>query len=131
MLNPSTATEDTDDPTIRRCLRFSIGWGYGRLIVVNLFALRATNPAALARHIDPIGVDNDQAILRAARSAGTVVCAWGAHPCAVARARTVAALLRGVDLHCLGTTTHGQPRHPLYVHATAAMVAFQALERPR
>jgi len=124
MLNPSTATEETDDATIRRCIRFSITWGYGRLVVVNLFALRSTNPAALANHADPIGEGNDQAIIVAARQAGTVVCAWGAHPSAVSRARTVVSLLRGVDLHCLGTTKHGQPRHPLYVKGSTALATF-------
>jgi hypothetical protein len=131
MLNPSTATEHDDDPTIRRCIRFSVAWGYGRLVVVHLFALRSTNPAALAKHADPIGADNDQALVTAARQASAVVCAWGAHPSAVARARAVASLLRGVDLHCLGTTKHGQPRHPLYVKRGAAMVPFQPLELTR
>ena len=102
MLNPNTATEDTDDPTLPPTLHPVLRQGYGHLVVVNLFALRSTNPAALADHADPIGTDNDQAIVTAARHAGIVVCAWGAHPFAVSRARTVGSLLRDVDLHCLG-----------------------------
>jgi hypothetical protein len=127
MLNPSTATDATDDPTIRRCIRFSAAWGYGRLVVVNLFALRSTNPAELANHPDPVGDDNDQAILAAARQAGTVACAWGAHPSAPLRARTVVSLLSGVGLHCLGTTRHGQPRHPLYVKGSTALASYRQL----
>ena len=92
---------------------------------MNLFALRSTNPAALADHADPIGTDNDQAIVTAARHAGTVVCAWGAHPFALSRARTVGSLLRDMDLHCLGTTQHEQPRHPLYVNASTALAPFR------
>jgi len=66
MLNPSTATGTTDDPTLRRCIRSSTGWGFGQLVVVNLFALWATKPTALANHADPIGADNDTTILAAA-----------------------------------------------------------------
>ena len=131
MLSPSTATDATDHPTIRRCIRFCAGWGYGRLVVVNLFALRSTNPAELAQHADPVGADNDQAIVTAARQAGAVVCAWGAHSSAVSRARTVVALLHGMDLRCLGTTKHGQPRHPLYVKGSTTLVSFRELETVR
>ena len=114
MLNPSTTADTADDPTIRRCVRFSTGWGFEQLIVVNLFALRATKPAALAHHADPVGADNDTTILTAAHHANQLICAWGAHQLATSRARTVTKLLHGTPLSCLGTTQHGHPRHPLY-----------------
>lgn len=116
MLNPSTASATRDDPTIARCVGFAKAWGYGRIDVVNLYALRATKPRALWTHPDPVGEHNDRWIRRATQRAGLVVAAWGAHGERGYRAAHVAAWLG--DLHpvyCLGTTRSGQPRHPLYV----------------
>ena len=77
MLNPSTADADIDDPTIRRCIGFARQWGYGRLVVVNLFALRATDPRVLVRNADPVGSKNDFYIAKAMKEAQEVICAWG------------------------------------------------------
>src|SRR5689334_18589152 len=77
MLNPSTADATTDDPTIRRCFGFAQGWGFGRLEVVNLFALRATDPRELARHPDPVGPANDAHIAAALALTDQAVAAWG------------------------------------------------------
>lgn len=123
MLNPSTADASIDDPTIRRCTGFSRGWGSGGIAVVNLFALRATDPVELGRHPDPIGPANGEAITSAARTAvaegGRIVCAWGAQPMAVTRGRDVVASLVSVAtadrLLALGVTRSGAPKHPLYV----------------
>lgn len=127
MLNPSTADADVDDPTIRRCMRFSRDWGAGGIVVVNLFALRATDPNELRRHPDPIGPDNDAAIARAVTIArargGNVIVAWGSHVMAVHRGRHVRDLV-GDPLLCLGTTRGDHPRHPLYVRASTVPVAW-------
>src|SRR5581483_9586135 len=79
MLNPSTADAETDDPTIRRCLGFAKAWGYGTLVVTNLFAYRATDPAELAKAGDPVGPDNDTRLWSEAQLSDLVVCAWGNH----------------------------------------------------
>ena len=117
MLNPSTADAELDDPTIRRCIGFSKTWGFDSLEVVNLFAMRATNPAELRMCPDPVGSLNDLHIAAAVACADLVVAAWGAHPLATERAKAVLPLLG--EPVCLGRTKSGAPRHPLYVRADA------------
>lgn len=116
MLNPSTAAADVDDATIRKCIEFSRRWGYGGLVVVNLYALRATDPSELAGHPAPVGPANDAVITRwlASADVGRVVEAWGAHPMARDRAKVVHTVIRRYrrDVWCLGTTSGGAPRHP-------------------
>lgn len=120
MLNPSTADAETNDPTVRRCMGYSWDWGAGRIIVVNLYALRSTDPALLKTHPDPVGPGNFDAISQAAQGAALVICAWGIHGGdwgrAAARRLYVGELGRpSVNLHHLGLTADGQPRHPLYL----------------
>jgi hypothetical protein len=119
MLNPSTADEVADDPTIRRCTGFAAAWGYGQLIVGNLFALRATDPRALAGDPDPVGADNDGTLVTLARS-HLVICAWGGRGGLRRRDAAVTALLAGLGSqpYALGFTQAGAPRHPLYLPAT-------------
>jgi hypothetical protein len=116
MLNPSTADHlGVNDPTIARCERRSVAWGFGRMEVVNLFALRSPDPLALRRSADPIGPDNDRHVAEAARSADVIVCAWGAQGALRRRAGAVRALVAGRALSCLGLTRSGEPAHPLYL----------------
>lgn len=117
MLNPSTADAEQDDPTIRRCMNFSESWGYDSLIVVNLFAFRATKPADMKAAADPIGPQNDDAIWLAAKSCAIAVAAWGEHGKHRNRAGAVRQLLidHGVPLYYLDRSGSGQPKHPLYL----------------
>ena len=116
MLNPSTADEMRNDPTIERCERRSRAMGCGGYLIVNLHAFRATRPRDLLAAADPVGPDNDAALAEAARWSGRVICGWGAHACPD-RAARAASVLRdhGATLFHLGLTKSGQPRHPLYV----------------
>jgi hypothetical protein len=123
-LNPSTADETQDDPTIRRCISFAQLWGYGALCVTNLFAYRATNPRALYEVSDPVGHDNDRYIANIACDASLILAAWGTHGAYQGRWQHVAGIVAGPKLMCLGTTKHGFPRHPLYVAQTQAPVPF-------
>lgn len=120
LLNPSTADATTDDPTLRRCLGFARDWGFGGVEIVNLFALRATDPRLLRRTPDPVGPRNDAAIVRAARRADLIVAAWGNHGALRSRAEAVRALLSPIaTVHALGITKMGHPRHPLYAPRSA------------
>lgn len=127
MLNPSTANADIDDPTIRRCVGFSKRWGADGLRVVNLFALRATNPTSLRGHADPVGPENDRYLHLMAGYAdahgGRKIAAWGADPSVGERAAKVMTVLGG-GVWALGTTKAGRPRHPLYVKGDAELVPY-------
>jgi len=112
-LNPSTADESEDDPTIRRCVRFAKGWGYGGLLMGNLFAYRATRPADMIAAEDPVGPDTDVWLTTLAIRSGLVVAAWGAHPFSRGRDKDVVDLLG--NMYALGLTKSGAPRHPLYL----------------
>ena len=117
MLNPSTATEVQNDPTVERCERRARALGYGAFRVTNIFAWRATDPRDMRRAADPVGPDNDSAILEGARWADRVICAWGTHGAHLGRGPAVEALLRGagVALFHLGLSKAGHPKHPLYI----------------
>jgi hypothetical protein len=122
MLNPSTADAFVLDPTVRRCVGFASAWGAGAVEVVNLFALRSTDPAGLRRCSDPVGPGNDAAIVAAARAADRTVAAWGAHGVHLDREAAVVELLAaaGVDLYALSLTKNGHPGHPLYLPGRAS-----------
>jgi hypothetical protein len=116
MLNPSKADEKRDDPTIRKLIGFCLRWGYDRLVVVNLYAWRATDPRELQYCEDPIGPDNDAHIGANAAAADLVLCAWGASKFATDRAEQVLAAIRRLARpHYLRMTKDGRPEHPLYV----------------
>ncbi|MFI4897265.1 MAG: DUF1643 domain-containing protein [Phycisphaerales bacterium JB059] len=116
LLNPSTADEFKLDPTLTRCLGYARRWGFHAMEVVNIFALRSTDPGALREHDDPVGPGNDRAIRLAARRADRVVVGWGAHGALLGRGEQVARLLTDLCRPlCLGLTNAGAPRHPLYL----------------
>jgi hypothetical protein len=114
-LNPSTADEVKNDPTIRRCIGFAMRWGYSALCMVNLFAFRATDPGEMMSAADPVGPENDAWLVKCADSAGLVVAAWGVNGNYEGRASQVSKMISGMQ--CLGFTSNGSPRHPLYVRA--------------
>lgn len=117
LLNPSTATETQNDPTVERCERRARALGYGGFRVVNLFAFRATDPRDLRRAADPVGPENDAALAEAMLWADMILCGWGAHGAHLGRGAVVATMLRasGKPLAHLGLTKAGAPRHPLYI----------------
>ena len=125
MLNPSTADATDDDPTIRRCLGYAKDWGYGRLVVGNLFALRSTDPANLKDHSDPVGPANDEHLQAICDEADRVVVAWGTKGTLHGREQAVADAL-DADLYALNTTKDGHPNHPLYQPKDAELERWSA-----
>lgn len=117
MLNPSKATEVQNDPTIERCERRARALGFGGFCAVNIFALRETDPHKMRAHPTPEGPDNDAAITHACLWADIIVAGWGAHGDHKGRGKVMRDVLRatGRDIHCLGVTKAGHPRHPLYI----------------
>jgi hypothetical protein len=118
MLNPSTADELRNDPTIERCQRRAEAWGFGGLRIANLFGFRATRPRDLKAAAAPVGPENDALLRDWAGASALTIAAWGAHGALLGRGPAVARWL-GAAQH-LGLTRDGHPRHPLYVsYATA------------
>jgi len=124
-LNPSTADAVRDDPTIRRCLGFARREGCTRLVILNLYALRATDPLKLWRSTDPVGPENDSYL---SNVTGLVVAAWGVN----AQPDRVRQFYQDAEapLLCFGTTKNGAPRHPLYVRSEAPLIPWRATPPP-
>lgn len=111
-LNPSTADENQDDPTIRRCISFARTWGYGGVLIGNLFAFRATRPADLKKTPMPIGRDNNKWLDTMIVVSGRVLACWGNHGSHLSQDRLF--VDRYSDLYCLAVNSTGAPVHPLY-----------------
>lgn len=129
MLNPSRADEVDNDRTVDRCEKRAQADGYGGLIVVNLFALVATEPEDMKAAINAIGEHNDAAIRFAAERAGRVVCAWGNHGMLRARGAVVLRMLKDVPLWALQITKLKQPIHPLYVKGGVPFIPLNEAAR--
>lgn len=125
MLNPSTADEKINDPTIRRCIRFAKDLGFGSLNVVNLFSYRATSPNELKAAQEPIGKYTNKHILQEAKKASTIICAWGNHGSFQERNKAVSELLHKYDLFLLKQSLSGEPAHPLYLKKDLKPQKFQ------
>ena len=112
-LNPSTADETNNDPTVRRCIGYARDWGYSGLCMANLFAFRSTLPSAMLSVKDPVGSDNDKHLKAVAKKAGIIIAAWGNHGAYLGRGEAVRKVIP--NLHYLKLTKKGIPGHPLYL----------------
>ncbi len=136
MLNPSTADENTNDPTIEKLMKFGRAWGFQRLAVVNLFAYRETDSKKLrsmAAMRDLVGPENDFYILRAAGESHMAVCAWGKEGDIQGRGNHVTKMLdflrvgsARVLLWCFKKNQDGSPVHPLYQRDAAELIEFRS-----
>ena len=128
MLNPSTADEHRNDPTVARCETRARSMGYGGVMIANIFAFRATRPQDLKLADAPIGDANEAVLANWTQRAGMTIAAWGVHGGHRNQAANVAQSLKGPLFH-LGLTKDGHPRHPLYVSFATAPVEWQIEDR--
>lgn len=119
-LNPSTADEKEKDPTVTRCVNLAKREGCGTLIMMNIFAIRSTDPKVLYDHDSPIGEDNDLWLKRIAESAKIIVGGWGVHGKLNNRGNDVLKLFD--KIYCLGTNKDGTPKHPLYLRKDTPLI---------
>ena len=117
MLNPSTADAHKDDPTIRRCVGFAKSWGYGGIIVCNLFPLRATDPKELLKHMKPHGIVNRITIYDLQKQVDKIICAWGNEPILkkLPEHKSVIDTLDKSKLYFIDLSKNQVPKHPLYL----------------
>ena len=127
MLNPSTADELRNDPTVERCERRARSLGFGAFRVTNIFAFRATSPTDLKKAKHPEGADNDEILESAISWSDQIIAAWGVHGHHQKQDEKIKALLfkSNVRVTHLGLTKDGHPRHPLYVPYSQSPVAWQ------
>ncbi len=126
MLNPSTADAYSTDPTLRRCIAFAKSWGFGALVIGNLFALKSPKPRLIYECADPIGPENDHYLRKMSENCERIVCGWGRHGVYLDRASDVCRMLETSKLYALKVTMGGQPCHPLYISAACEPRPFQS-----
>ena len=116
MVNPSTANENEDDPTIRRVITYCKDWGYGGAYVTNLFAYRITDSNELKLHNEEelVGLENDASLMECASFCNLIMCAWGNKGKLYERSTTVVDMLKDYELYCLRIAKTNEPMHPLY-----------------
>lgn len=124
-LNPSTADERQDDPTVRRCKAFAQSWGYDGFWMLNLFAFRATDPQVMKACSRPVGDENDATLKRIHTESSLTVACWGLHGSHAGRSEEVLKLL-DPPIHCFGMTKGGEPLHPLYLPSVAEIMEMGA-----
>ena len=128
LLNPSTADEVKDDPTVAKCRRHAHRWGFGEVIILNAFAYRATDPKNMRAQVDPVGPENDAVILETCRVVrdlgGTIVCGWGNHGQHKGRSDALRALLSPFETKAFKISKTGEPSHPLYLSMETELVDY-------
>ena len=127
MLNPSTADHEIIDPTVRRCINHATRWGFGEMYVVNLFAIRATNPTDMKLATDPIGKFNSMFVKEMVSSTTMTVLAFGNHASHKNRHRFVDELPKE-KLFYFTKTKAGMPKHPLYIKKDAELFRWPSDE---
>ena len=117
LMNPSVANLDHSDPTLIKTGKYARAWGYGGQLIGNVHAYRATDSNEMLLVDDPVGPENDGALLSMAKRTQMIVLAYGMPPKKLAaRGLQVANLLaKNYDLHSLKLNMDGSPSHPLYL----------------
>ncbi len=123
-LNPSTADEIENDPTVRRCIDYSKQWQFGGMFMMNAFAYRSTDPEKMKAIADPVGPDNDRWLVEIANNSGLVLAAWGNHAAHMDRGKKVLDMLQ-TNVFCLKLNSNGQPAHPLYLRKSLTPIRLK------
>ena len=121
-LNPSTADETKNDPTVTRCINYSKLWGYGGMYMMNIFAYRTTYPVELKKQLDPIGPDNNNWIKKISKSVDKCVGAWGNDGEFLDRSIEIKGIVK--NLFCLKINGSGEPAHPLYLKSNLKPIKY-------
>tara|TARA_Y100001970_G_scaffold277689_1_gene382283 strand:- start:468 stop:947 length:480 start_codon:yes stop_codon:yes gene_type:complete len=121
-LNPSTADEVNNDPTVTRCINYAKVWGYGGMFMMNIFAFRTTYPVELKKAKNPIGKDNDKWIKEISLSVDKSIGAWGNDGKFLDRSKSIKNIVK--NLHCLKVNSSGEPAHPLYLKADLKPIKY-------
>lgn len=125
-LNPSTADEIEDDPTVRRAMGYAKSFGGSEFYMLNIFALRSTQPSFLYVDPDPIGEENDEHIKFVCDHSHLIICGWGNHGSLLGRGADVTMMLHSMELYCLGQNSDGSPKHPLYLRKDLPLQPYLA-----
>lgn len=123
-LNPSTADETEDDPTVRRCINYAKTWNFGGMYMFNIFGVRATDPRQMLADDEPVGPYNDDFIIDEISQCQRIVCCWGSHGSHMKRSDEVLEILKSKKLFCFGLNNNGEPKHPLYLKKDLIPVPF-------
>ena len=121
-LNPSTADETNNDPTVTRCINYANSWGYGGMFMMNIFAFRTTYPVELKKTSNPIGKDNNRWIKKVSLSVDKSIGAWGNDGMFLHRSTDIKKIVK--NLYCLKINSSGEPSHPLYLKATLKPIKY-------
>jgi hypothetical protein len=121
-LNPSTADENEDDPTVARCINFAKSWGYGGIYMLNLFAVRTPKPKKIYKADEPIGSENDKYLKEYSQKCDKIICAWGNDGSYKNRSNEIKSNFS--HLYYLKINKSGEPAHPLYLKSDLVPIKF-------
>ncbi len=126
-VNPSIADDLEDDKTITKCINYAKSWGYGGIVMVNLFAYVSTDPSALKNIENPVGIDNDKHLKDVFNSPGTIgkiICCWGENGKLLGRDQEVLKMID--EPYCLKINADDSPAHPLYLSSDLEPIDYLA-----
>jgi hypothetical protein len=130
-LNPSTADEVKNDPTVKRCINYAHAWGYGGMYMLNIFGYRATDPKDMKAVRDPVGPEFMDYFLHYVDCSQLIVAAWGTHGAYRNRGnQIIETVTKRAPLHCLRVTKNGFPNHPLYLGKDLQPILFKEEKQP-
>lgn len=127
-LNPSTANETDNDPTIKSCIRIAKHNGYGGIIMMNCWTHISTDPDKLRTGEPSLSetgwlLSNDDSLLFTATNAD-VCFAWGNFKIVrdTSRDKELSRMLP--NSWCLGKNKNGSPKHPLYCKTETKLIPY-------